>query len=424
LVVRIRREVARRASPLHVPDLIAAVPELPRTHSGKRSERAARDAAAGRAPAAPGALANPESLAAVARAVGDALARRRELERRPSPDRVTATGGCTEQAVRSIWESVLGVTLEPDDDFFELGGTSLQAIRVLAAIDDLLGVELAPSTLIDARTPAAMAAAIDGRASGELGRRVLMRAGKGGPIVVLHPIAGSVLQLYELVRALDTDRPVYGIQAVGLEPGVEPQTQVDQMADTYVAWLEELGLPGPYALVGYSFGALLALECARRLSARNIEVDSLVLIEPRMHHRSERWPRRVWLGSRRHLLELRARAAWRLARARDLPASGEPPTLPDRMQLVERASRQARRDYRPGALSADAIVFLCDGRQPGYFDPLPLLRRVIRGRMVIEPIDGTHDDAVSGPNVRTLASRMSDYLRPSWRSPLRAVPDA
>src|SRR5947207_2466952 len=69
LTVRIRKEIARNASALHVPDLVVQVGEVPTTHSGKRSERAARDAVNGNLAGNTGALSNPESLEEIRRAV-------------------------------------------------------------------------------------------------------------------------------------------------------------------------------------------------------------------------------------------------------------------------------------------------------------------------------------------------------------------
>ncbi len=62
LTLRIKKEIARRASMIHVPAVIVAVEDLPATHNGKMSERAARDAVNGRVPANLAALRNPACL--------------------------------------------------------------------------------------------------------------------------------------------------------------------------------------------------------------------------------------------------------------------------------------------------------------------------------------------------------------------------
>ena len=62
LVLRLKKEIKQRLSATHAPAVVAAVSELPTTFSGKVSERATRDAVAGRYAANREALRNPEVL--------------------------------------------------------------------------------------------------------------------------------------------------------------------------------------------------------------------------------------------------------------------------------------------------------------------------------------------------------------------------
>ncbi|MEZ5660712.1 MAG: AMP-binding protein [Burkholderiaceae bacterium] len=66
LILRIKRTIRDACSSLHVPAAIHALEALPVTHSGKLAEAAVRAALAGRAPASPEALRNPQALAAIA----------------------------------------------------------------------------------------------------------------------------------------------------------------------------------------------------------------------------------------------------------------------------------------------------------------------------------------------------------------------
>ena len=96
---RIRMELAGRGSAAHVPELILAVGSLPTTHSGKRSERAARDTVNGRKAPNAGALRNPESLDQIRAAL--------EESRRPSVSSVSERGEQSlEFQVIAAWESV------------------------------------------------------------------------------------------------------------------------------------------------------------------------------------------------------------------------------------------------------------------------------------------------------------------------------
>src|SRR3954471_14142462 len=233
LTGRIRREIARATTPAHVPELVVRVDELPSTHSGKRSERAARDALGDGAAVNTQALANPGSLAAIRAAVEAALAARPE---------VPELEGSTQDRLISIWESVLGVApLRPDDNFFDAGGTSLAALRLLEAIHEHMGVDLPLSLLLDAPTVAQMAAVIEDPSAAHSSPLVLLRPGTGErPLFLVHSLFGDVLSMRPLAPHLDTDRPVYGLQARGLDPAVEPHASVAEMAGAYVESIREV----------------------------------------------------------------------------------------------------------------------------------------------------------------------------------------
>ncbi|HET7510498.1 MAG TPA: non-ribosomal peptide synthetase, partial [Solirubrobacterales bacterium] len=126
LTKRIRQEIGERTTALHVPELVVAVAALPVTHSGKRSERAGRDAVEGRPAANERALADPAAPAQISRAVAEAEAALAEREASS-----LAEDAPTAERVRAIWEAALGIEgVRDEDDFFALGGTSLQAVRV------------------------------------------------------------------------------------------------------------------------------------------------------------------------------------------------------------------------------------------------------------------------------------------------------
>lgn len=422
LAVRIRREIARCASPAHVPDLLVAVDELPCTHSGKRSERAARDAVNGLPVRNSEALANPGSLEGIRRAVALAEKQRRELAgAEPEPD------ATTEARVRAIWESVLGFApLHADDNFFDVGGTSLAAVRVFQLIHDRMGVDLPLSTLLRAPTPAALAAIIDGPEGERFPSLVALRPGiEGPPLFVVHALHGDVLFFRPLALRLRTERPVYGLQARGLDPRQEPQTRIEDMAETYVDTIRSVQPHGPYALAGYSFGGLVAFEMARRLADLGEQVDALELIEARVHHDClpPRPRRRFLVGLPFRLLRTalfgpRTRPPQYLRKAvlRVAPwvpiAPPEPVwgPLPQRLRELEPVSWKAFNGYRPGPYAGSATLFLGEFCGPTQCDPVPVWRRVLRDGLTVERIPGGHTEVVSEPAIDVLADRLTAHL--------------
>jgi acetoacetyl-CoA synthetase len=401
LIARIRREIVRYASPGHVPELVVQVEELPTTHSGKRSERAARDAVSGIAAANAEALANPGSLERIRLAVDAALARRPEV----GDELALAGESDTVARLRPIWEAVLGISpLRSDDNFFDVGGTSLGAVRLLQAIHERMAVDLPLSALLDAPTIAAMAAVID---SPELEPRrplVLLRPGaEDRPLFLVHSLYGDVLSMRPLALGLATDRAVYGLQARGLDPAEQPHTRVEDMAVAYVESIRSIQEHGPYALGGHSLGGLVAFETARRLERLGEEVEWLGLIDTEIHH---------------SCLPARARLRWLAARLRRLiPVGGASAgqaapdwQVPPRMQRLEAAGWEAYKAYCPGPYGGSATLFRAEVTRDHMGDPLPLWRRVVRGGLTVEPVTGRHADVVAEPHVRVLAERVSASL--------------
>jgi acyl carrier protein len=58
-----------------------------------------------------------------------------------------------QQVILRAWCEVLDTDqLGPDDDFFELGGSSLDAVRIVARLEEDLSLELSVRVLLEART--------------------------------------------------------------------------------------------------------------------------------------------------------------------------------------------------------------------------------------------------------------------------------
>jgi acetoacetyl-CoA synthetase len=134
---------------------------------------------------------------------------------------------------------------------------------------------------------------------------------KGGtekpPIFIAHGLCGTV-QVSELANHIQTDHPIYGIQAKGVDGIEEPLDRVEDMARSYLDVIEELYPQGPYILIGYSFGGLVAFEMAQRLLESGNIVALLVLVDTYPHPRYIARPQRLRLFVRRlrtHLNHMR-----------------------------------------------------------------------------------------------------------------------
>ncbi|MFF4602520.1 amino acid adenylation domain-containing protein [Streptomyces sp. NPDC001339] len=214
-----------------------------------------------------------------------------KLDRRALPAPVFAGGegarrpaGPREEALTRLFAEVLGVeSAGPDDAFFDLGGTSLLAVRLVTRVREELGAELTIGSLFEAPTPAALAArvAAAGPASGDALDVVLpLRAdGDRPPLFAIHPAGGISWCYAGLAARLGPGRPVYGIQARGLT-GDEPlpRTLAEEAAD-YAARIREVQPHGPYRLVGWSVGGVLAHTVAVLLQEAGEAVELLALLD-------------------------------------------------------------------------------------------------------------------------------------------------
>jgi thioesterase domain-containing protein/acyl carrier protein len=216
-----------------------------------------------------------------------------------------------ERALAAMWGDLLGLDdVAPDDDFFDLGGHSLIAIRLMTRIHSDLGIRLQLATVFDAPTIATLSARlredypeIDGAFSGGAGDSAgfgvggldetstpsshptmtrhlvpISTRGTGRPLYVVHGAGGSILFLAGFGRSLSKSRPVYGFQAHGVEGDDVPDPTVESMARRYIDELRAHG-SGPYLLGGYSGGGIVALEMVRQLQELGEVVDLVVLFD-------------------------------------------------------------------------------------------------------------------------------------------------
>ncbi|PZF56136.1 hypothetical protein DEJ23_11315 [Curtobacterium sp. MCSS17_008] len=195
-------------------------------------------------------------------------------------------------AVGQIWAEVLGLpTVGPlelpavglDNDFSALGGDSLSAEEMLAAVADRLGVDLPSSELLEHPTLRTFTARIRLGAAATPSHPdiVTLTARSGDDAEPLFCVAGAgalALTYVPLARHLG-DRPVYAFQQHGLERRSVPDWSIRAMARRYIELMRVVQPRGPYTLVGHSFGGLVALEMAAVLADAGHEVRRVVLLD-------------------------------------------------------------------------------------------------------------------------------------------------
>jgi len=244
--------------------------------------------------------------------------------------------------------------------------------------------------------------------------------------------AGDPTELSSLVGALEGSERV---QTITPDYGSEPSPSIEGIAERTLATIRERQPTGPYLLGGYSFGGLIALELAQRLTEAGERVGQLFLIDAVYGERH--WPRSVWLralarrtgwhlseirgmGPAAAVAELRLRGKRLLGRLRARGSSGHSALLAPDVDPRTAQALAARAEYRPRHYAGTMTLIApsedghsgCDAARvwEGYAD-----------RIVVERIDGDHltmmqDDAGAAAVARAIDRRLTS--RPSHRTGL------
>ncbi|MET9200711.1 amino acid adenylation domain-containing protein [Gordonia sp. NPDC003585] len=194
-----------------------------------------------------------------------------------------------ETTVAQAFAEVLGIdedAVGADDGFFDLGGNSLMATSVTARLTEATGYDVAAQILFTAPTPAELAAALtddpDGAPHADSLAPVLpLRRGAPdgpAPLFVVHPAIGLSWSFASLLPHLPADRAVYGLQNPMLSGRPASDTIGDLAAD-YVDRIRAIVPDGPYHLLGWSLGGLIAQEMAVQLQEAGDEVGQLILLD-------------------------------------------------------------------------------------------------------------------------------------------------
>ncbi|WP_255025830.1 amino acid adenylation domain-containing protein [Rhodococcus sp. D-6] len=205
----------------------------------------------------------------------------------PAEHRPPATA--VESAVAKVFGKVLGIeSVGRDDDFFRSGGTSLVAVRAVSELAAALERPVPLEWLFAHPVVAELAERIerserDGEESASTAFDVVfpLRTGpaSGEPVFFVHPVVGLAWGFSRLAEFIDAGRPVYGLQSPALSGTEELPGSIREWAALYVDEIRRAHPDGPYHLVGWSMGGVIAHEMAVQLQRHGSSVDSLVLLD-------------------------------------------------------------------------------------------------------------------------------------------------
>jgi len=341
-----------------------------------------------------------------------------------------------------IWQKLLRVDrVGITDNFFEIGGHSLLAVRLFAEINRVTSKKLPLVTIFQSPTVEQLAHALsqdESKLSGSL-LVPLQPNGSRPPLFLVHGAGGDILWGYANLSAhMPADQPIYGIKSSG-QAGREEFTRIEDMAACYVNELRAFQPHGPYYLGGYCFGGNVAYEMARQLRADGEDAAFVALLDSapanagyeKIHWWAPvygaRFARNLyyWLADfaeqspkeRREFITRKLRIFARKftrrrdSRSVDLESVIDISHFPESELRLWRIHLQALIQHIQQPYPGDVLLLRTRGQ--------PLLcslendfswRKLARGGVQVTLIPGSHENIFMEPNVRMLAKELGFAL--------------
>ena len=355
-----------------------------------------------------------------------------------------------ERVIAGIWRDLFEMEhVARHDDFFALGGHSLAAVRMFAELRQHFPVNLPLSSLLEAPTLAGFAALIAGGLPADhVAAKPLASVAPshstslnqrpwsplvticGGdmhrkPIFCIHGSGGNVLNFKGLSKKLGPDQPVYGLQSQGVDGHLQMLESIEAMATQYVNEIRSVDAQGPYRLVGFSAGGVIAFEMAQQLKKAGADVSLLAMIDtltPAAAARTPTFLKKLWL-----MRHWSMKFAMERYRNRHTPADTEykhqqmlekvtrgewlPPELAE-LHLTRHIVR-VQNQYLPKPYDGNIIMFKAIDATTPYLLAGDCMgwQAHIHGQIKVVDIPGTHLSMMAEPGVSQLSAALTDALK-------------
>ncbi|MGH7639527.1 MAG: non-ribosomal peptide synthetase [Candidatus Dormibacteria bacterium] len=390
----LREHLARRLPSAMIPSRFTWLERMPVTSSGKLDRRALLDAA---------------PIGGVEHGPPGATPPASDLQRR----------------LLSVWESILTVRgIGVSDDFFNLGGHSLMAVRLLSRVERELGYRIALDDMLEVPfTVAGMAAVITGaHARPQDLAASAVHAGQDsfGPVFFIYPDESSMVTMRHFVSTVGRERRVVALLPERDGRQFDLSRSIQDLAEPIRRTIRRLQPGGSYYIGGYSLGGMLAYEVAGALAAEGADVRWLGILDGVgdgelvarvlwLHTWRGLW-RRCWERAPRRELVRQARSALAQIAAAPLARFGLVASHPTddfdwRGAMTLAVGYEARRH------AIDMDLFVSRGNAEMTRAPALGWDRIHQGAIRLHSIPGDHLEMVREPQVHLLTEALRSSLR-------------
>jgi FkbH-like protein len=184
-----------------------------------------------------------------------------------------------ETLLATLWAELLHLdTVGIQDNYFDLGGTSLLSVELFARIETIFGRKLPLTTLLEAPTIEQLANLIT-RSDAISSIALIKQGGSKLPVFLIHDGDGETMLYRNLAYRLDSEHPVYGIQPYARDRYPILHTRIADMAAYYLKQIRSVQPEGPYLLGGMCAGGVLSFEVARQLQSQGQAIAMVALID-------------------------------------------------------------------------------------------------------------------------------------------------
>ncbi|AWG22186.1 hypothetical protein FFWV33_12015 [Flavobacterium faecale] len=231
-----------------------------------------------------------------------------------------------EVLVAEIWKKHLKLpTIDIFSNFFEMGGHSIIAVKVMSEFEKKTGKTYPISSLFEHSTVEKFAKLIQSKTQLSTSCLVpLQKSGNKPPLFIIHGAGLNILNFVDLSKHFDPDQPVYGIQGTA-RPYSDWYHSIEDMAAQYIEAIVALYPSGPYALAGFSFGGVVAFEMTRQLEEQGRKVILTALLDTTVDHayyqnsiRKKEYSRQVSVRKKRMSFLMEMLFSWRAMKDRTL----------------------------------------------------------------------------------------------------------